>query len=63
MSRDELIFADIEDVLQANIKMESIRLKSSEQYITGEIHQYTLNTLEKVLNDIQKIGRKYIDEN
>jgi hypothetical protein len=61
MSREELIFADIEEALRANIKMESIRLKASEQHITSSIHEYTLNTLETLLNDIQKIERKYTD--
>lgn len=59
MTRDELIFADIEEIVRVNIKAEGARAKASEHYLTKAIHQYTKDTLEILLADIQKIERKY----
>lgn len=51
--------ADIEELLQASVKIEGIRADSADRYLTRQIHRYAESLCETLLSDLQKIERKY----
>lgn len=63
MDKEKQIFNDIKDLVIANINLEDIRLSSVERYPTKAIHQYAKNLFEILLADMQRIERKYTNEN
>ena len=63
MTREEQIFAEIEDIVIANIKLEGIRANSCEKYITRAIHRYAKKLCETLWDDLQKLERKYGNDN
>ena len=58
-SREQQIFNAIENLLTANINMESVREKHCQKYSTGAIHQYAKELCESLLKDVKKLERKY----
>lgn len=58
-NREQQIFNAIENLLKANINMESVRENHSQKYPTGAIHQYARELCESLLNDVKKLERNY----
>lgn len=62
MEAEKKIFDSVEDILAANIKIERVKAEAV-IYSTAEWckHQYAMKLCEKILDDIKKLERTYVE--
>lgn len=53
--------ADIDEILNASIRVEEMRKQASEDYVTRGVHQYAKGVCKMLQADISLIERKYTE--